>query len=128
MVSEKTQGSKIALVRSYLRVPQGAGRVKILIFLVKIIFSPYMPIVFVMQGKCLFSDISRPETMFIIILMGLKYEPPWLKGQFSPMEFVYSHYQIKFNISRGNNDLGLQQYQKINFSKTFLLNCIRKQT
>ena len=30
------QGSKIALVRSYLRVPQAAGQVKILIFLVKI--------------------------------------------------------------------------------------------
>ena len=31
-----TQGSKIALVRSYLRVPQAAGQVKILIFLLKI--------------------------------------------------------------------------------------------
>ena len=34
------QGSKIALVRSYLRVPQAAGQVKILIFLVKINFFP----------------------------------------------------------------------------------------
>ena len=34
------QGSKIALVRSYLRVPQAAGQVKILIFLVKIKFFP----------------------------------------------------------------------------------------
>ena len=33
---------------------------KILIFLVKIIFFLYMSIIFVMQGKCLFSDISRP--------------------------------------------------------------------
>ena len=57
-----TQGSKIALVRSYLRVPKAAGQVKILIFLVKIKFSPYMPIIFLMQGKCLFSDISRPGT------------------------------------------------------------------
>ena len=32
------QGSKIALVRSYLRVPQAAGQVEILIFLVKIKF------------------------------------------------------------------------------------------
>ena len=32
------QGSKIALVRSYLRVPQAAGQVKILIVLVKITF------------------------------------------------------------------------------------------
>ena len=54
------QGSKIALVRSYLRVPKAAGQVKILKFLVKIKFYPYMPIIFVMQGKCPFSDISRP--------------------------------------------------------------------
>ena len=54
------QGSKIVLVRSYLRVPQAARQVNILIFLVKIKFSPCMPINFVMQGKCLFSDISRP--------------------------------------------------------------------
>ena len=33
---EKSQGSKIALVRSNLRVPQSAGQVKILIFLLKI--------------------------------------------------------------------------------------------
>ena len=57
------QGSKIALVRSYLRVPQVAGQVKILIFLVKFNFSPYMPIIFVMQGKHLFQDISRPGGM-----------------------------------------------------------------
>ena len=55
------QGLKKALVRSYLRVPQAAGQVKILMFLVKIIFFLYMSIIFVMQGKCLFSDISRPE-------------------------------------------------------------------
>ena len=55
------QGSKIVLVRSYLRVSQAAGQVNILIFLLKINFSPYMPIHFVMQGKCLFSDISRPD-------------------------------------------------------------------
>ena len=57
----QAQGSKIALVRSYLRVPQAAGQVKILIFLVKINFFPIMPMVFVMKGKCLLSDISRPE-------------------------------------------------------------------
>ena len=45
---------KIALVRSYLRVPQAAGQVKILIFLVKINFFPSMPIIFALQGKCLF--------------------------------------------------------------------------
>ena len=55
------QGLKIVLVRSYLRVSQAAGQVNILIFLLKIKFSPCMPINFVMQGKCLFSDISRPD-------------------------------------------------------------------
>ena len=35
-----TQGSKIALVHSYLQVPQGAGQVKILIFLLKIKYFP----------------------------------------------------------------------------------------
>ena len=59
-ISRPGQGSKIVLVRSYLRVPKAAGQVKILKFLVKIKFYPYMPIIFVMQGKCLFSDISRP--------------------------------------------------------------------
>ena len=34
------QASEIALVRSYLQVPQAAGQVKILIFLVKINFFP----------------------------------------------------------------------------------------
>ena len=59
-------GSKIALVRSYLRVLQAAGQVKILIFLVKIKFFPiYANIFFVMQGKCLFEDISRPELGYL---------------------------------------------------------------
>ena len=43
------EGLKIALVCSYLRVPQTAGQVKNLIFLKKINFFPYMPINFVMQ-------------------------------------------------------------------------------
>ena len=60
MFYKKEQGSKIVLARSYLRVSQAAGQVNILIFLLKIKFSPCMPINFVMQGKCLFSDISRP--------------------------------------------------------------------
>ena len=44
-----------------------AGKVNILIFLVKIKFSPCMPINFVMQGKCLFSDISRPVIMTLLV-------------------------------------------------------------
>ena len=61
------QGSKIVLVRSYLRVSQAAGQVNILIFLLKIKFSPCMPINFVMQGKCLFSDISRPVMETLVL-------------------------------------------------------------
>ena len=61
------QGSKIVLVRSYLRVSQAAGQVNILIFLLKIKFSPCMPINFVMQGKCLFSDISRPGGVVLVL-------------------------------------------------------------
>ena len=65
------QGSKIVLVRSYLRVSQAAGQVNILIFLMKIKFSPCIPINFVMQGKCLFSDISRPVMGFLWSFMLL---------------------------------------------------------
>ena len=39
-MSSRHQGSKIALVRSYLQVPQAAGQVKILIFLMKIEYFP----------------------------------------------------------------------------------------
>ena len=38
--SDVKQGSKIALVHSYLQVPQAAEQVKILIFLLKIKFFP----------------------------------------------------------------------------------------
>ena len=46
-----TQGSKIALVRSYLRVPQAAGQVKILIFLVKIKNFPMYANIFSDAGQ-----------------------------------------------------------------------------
>ena len=36
----RSQGSKIALIRSYLRVPKASGQVKILIFLEKNNFFP----------------------------------------------------------------------------------------
>ena len=45
------QGSKIALVRSYLQVPQAAGQVKILIFLVKIKTFPIYAIIFCDAGQ-----------------------------------------------------------------------------
>ena len=47
---------------------QAAGQVNILIFLLKIKCSPCMPLNFVMQGKCLFSDISRPVYLTILAL------------------------------------------------------------
>ena len=68
-----TQGSKKVLVRSYLRVSQAAGQVNILIFLLKIKFSPCMPLNFVMQGKCLFSDISRPDTLLGVGKVSIKF-------------------------------------------------------
>ena len=52
-------GLENSTLRSYLRVSQATGQVNILIFILKINFSPCMPINFVMQGKCLFSDILR---------------------------------------------------------------------
>ena len=45
------QGLKIALVRSYLRVPQAAGQVKMLIFLVKIRFIPIYANIFCDVGQ-----------------------------------------------------------------------------
>ena len=39
-ICEHEQGSKIALIRSYLRVPQAAGQVEILLFLMKINMFP----------------------------------------------------------------------------------------
>ena len=45
------QGSKIALVRSCLRVPQAAGQVKILILLVKIKFFPMFTNIFCDAGQ-----------------------------------------------------------------------------
>ena len=45
------QGSKIALARSYLRVPQAAGQVKILMFLVKIKFFPIYANIFSDAGQ-----------------------------------------------------------------------------
>ena len=62
----QSQASNTAHVSLYLRVLQAAGQVKFLIFLVKIKFFPYMPIVFVMQVKCLFKDILRPESVFFL--------------------------------------------------------------
>ena len=47
----KVQGSKIALVCSYLRVPQAAGQVKILIFLVKIKKIPMYANIFCDAGQ-----------------------------------------------------------------------------
>ena len=45
------QGSKISLFRSYLRVPQAVGQVKILIFSVKIIFIPMYANIFRDAGQ-----------------------------------------------------------------------------
>ena len=57
------QGSKIALIRSYLRVPQAAGQVKILIFLVKVKFFPMYANIFCDAGQVpilIYSEACRP--------------------------------------------------------------------
>ena len=54
------QGSKIALVRSYLRVPQAAGQVKILIFLVKIKKFPIYANILSDAGQVPILRFSRP--------------------------------------------------------------------
>ena len=51
---------------------QAAGQVNILIFLLTIKFPPCMPINFVMQGKYLFSDISRPAYTLYLYATGLQ--------------------------------------------------------
>ena len=53
-----------------------------------------------------------------------QYERPWLKGQSWPLELIYSHCLIRFNISSKNKDLGFNSIQKINFSKNFHLNAL----
>ena len=70
---------------------QAAGQVNNLVFLLKIKFSPCMPINFVMQGKCLFSDISRPA-IFIMptvwTLMGLFLIDLWEQSDQGPYFFA----------------------------------------
>ena len=39
-----------------------------------------------------------------------------VKSQPRPLEFIYSHFLIRFNISSENNDFGFNSIQKINFS------------
>ena len=49
------------------------------------------------------------------------------KGQPWPLKLIYSHWPIWFNISRENNDFGLNSFQKMKFSKKIPFKCIRKQ-
>ena len=44
---------------------------------------------------------------------GLQYERPWLKGQPSPLELIYSHYLLRLNIPSDYNDFGFNSFQKI---------------
>ena len=51
------------------------------------------------------------------ILMGFQYERPKLKGQPWPLELIYSHCLILFNISSENNDFGFNSILKTTFQK-----------
>ena len=56
-----------------------------------------------------------PEKLCFNILMGLQYEPPWLKGQ--SLELIYSRCHIRLNISSENIEFGFNSFKKMNFSK-----------
>ena len=67
-------------------------------FQCKLTFFPYMPIIFVMQGKCLFQDISRPAFGQLVYcsVIRLSHFPKdhisgkfliWLVGYFPDQKF-----------------------------------------
>ena len=59
------------------------------------------------------------------ILVGLQYERPWLKGQPSPLELVYSHCLIRLHISSDYNDFGFNSFKKkTSFQKNSHLNSL----
>ena len=47
-----------------------------------------------------------------------------VKGQPWPLELIYSHFLIRFNISSENNDFGFNSIQKINIQKNSHLNAL----
>ena len=56
-------------------------------FQCKLTFFPYMPIIFVMQGKCLFEDISSPECSSIV------------KENHSPFYLFYPQHHLSSSFS-----------------------------
>ena len=47
-----------------------------------------------------------------------------VNSQPSPLELIYSHCLIRFNISSEKNVLGFHSFQKFNFSEIFHLNAL----
>ena len=102
------QGSKIAFVRSYLRVSQDAGQVKILIFLVKINFFPntlcdagQVPILRFFEA-CLASVQGAPESAHIIELASgysLKYHCYSIQDQSEEFHMGLSATKPVFGVS-----------------------------
>ena len=69
-VAQLVMGSKVALVCLYLRVPQAAGQVKILIVLVKVILFPIDVNIFCDAGQVLISRYF--EACGRVLDLGLK--------------------------------------------------------
>ena len=87
-----TQGSKIALVRSYLQVPQAAGQVKILIFLMKIKYFPIYANNFCDAGQVLILRYFEAYYMFAAsshLLSALRKRPIWSYQLYVRPEFFY---------------------------------------
>ena len=69
-------------------------------------------------------ELSRFSLCAEHIYLGLQYEGPWLKGQPSPLELIYSHCLIRFNTSSENNDFGCWVLKKSTFQNVSNLNAL----
>ena len=83
------QGSKIALVRSYLRVSQAAGQVKILIFLVKINFFPIYANSFCDEGQVPIFRYFEAWHVRSSVLSCQQIKQPLLKYKGWSLPFLY---------------------------------------
>ena len=50
----------------------------------------------------------------------------WENNVLRYQQLIYSHCQIRLNISSENNDFGFNSFQNINFSKMFPFRCFWK--
>ena len=109
------QGSKIALVRSYIRVPQAAGQEKILIFLMKIKFFPIYANIFCNAGQVPIFRNFEACKRYALDMIFLKTRPEvkvtvtckWYKTLHHPK--MHSHTKFGIPISNNKRDMLLTQ-------------------